>query len=85
MSVNEANHIGETVVDRETEQGSNEEVEVYQMPEGGWVCFHCNEAFTTRETAAEHFGNGDYESEIPLCIEAATTEQHQLMLTNREM
>src|SRR6185369_16365876 len=55
------------------------------MPDGAWVCFHCNEAFTTRETAAEHFGNGDYEAEIPLCIEAATTEQRQLSLTNREM
>lgn len=80
-----AKNIGDAVVDRETEQGVNTEEETYPMPQGGWTCFHCNEVFTTRETAAEHFGNGDYETEIPLCIEAATTEQRQLILTNREM
>jgi len=48
-------------------------------------CFHCDELFTTRESAAEHFGSGNYESEIPLCVEAATTDQRALILTNREL
>lgn len=50
-----------------------------------WRCFHCDEVFTTREAAAEHFGNGDYEAEIPLCIQAATTEQKELILLNRDL
>ena len=50
-----------------------------------WRCFFCDEVFTTRKLAAEHFGSGDYESETPLCVEAATTEQKQLILTNREL
>lgn len=50
-----------------------------------WRCFHCDEVFTTREAAADHFGAGDYEAETPLCIEAATTEQKELIRTNREM
>lgn len=67
---------------RETEGNETQE---HPVPTCGWVCFHCNEVFTEREAAAEHFGNGDYETEIPLCVEAATTEQKQLILTNREM
>jgi hypothetical protein len=50
-----------------------------------WRCFHCDETFHTKEAAAEHFGSGNYESELPLCIEAATSEQSALILTNREM
>lgn len=50
-----------------------------------WRCFHCDEVFRTRKAAAEHFGSGQYEAETPLCVEAATTEQRQLILTNREM
>ena len=50
-----------------------------------WRCFHCDEVFRTRKAAAEHFGEGNYEAEIPLCVEAATTEQKALTLTNREM
>jgi hypothetical protein len=50
-----------------------------------WRCFHCDEVFTDHESAADHFGDGDYEDETPLCIVAATTEQKQLILTNREM
>lgn len=60
------------------------EIEVEQST-GPWLCFHCDELFTDRDAAAEHFGDGEYESEIPLCIQAATTEQKQLILTNREM
>ena len=52
---------------------------------GPWTCFHCDEVFADRESAAEHFGNGNYEAETPLCIEAATTEQKELIRTNREM
>lgn len=52
---------------------------------GPWLCFHCDELLTTRKAAAEHFGDGEYERETPLCIEAATTEQRQLVLTNREI
>lgn len=50
-----------------------------------WRCFHCDEVFTTKEAAAEHFGEGNYEMEMPLCIEAATGEMKALVLTNREM
>lgn len=50
-----------------------------------WRCFHCDEVFTTKETAAEHFGLGNYEMEMPLCIEAATSEMKAVVLTNREM
>jgi len=50
-----------------------------------WRCFHCDEVLRTRKAAAEHFGEGNYEAEIPLCVEAATTEQKALILTNREM
>lgn len=50
-----------------------------------WRCFHCNEIFTDKEKAAEHFGSGNYELDIPICIEAATTEMKTLVLTNREM
>lgn len=56
-----------------------------QTAELPWRCFHCDEVMETRESAAEHFGNGNYECEMPLCIEAATTEQKALVLTNREM
>lgn len=50
-----------------------------------WRCFHCDDVFTTRKQAAEHFGDGNYEVEIPPCVEAATIEQKALILTNREM
>jgi hypothetical protein len=50
-----------------------------------WRCFHCDEVFHDREPAAEHFGEGNYELEVPLCIEAATAEMKALVLTNREM
>jgi hypothetical protein len=50
-----------------------------------WRCFHCDEIFTERAAAAEHFGEGNYEGEMPLCIEAATSEMKALVLTNREM
>jgi hypothetical protein len=50
-----------------------------------WRCFHCDEVMETPEAAAEHFGNGNYECEMPLCIEAASAEQKALVLTNREM
>lgn len=49
-----------------------------------WRCFHCDEVLTTRESAAEHFGEGDYEYEPPLCVEAATTDKRELVLKNRE-
>jgi len=54
-----------------------------------WRCFHCKEVFTTEvftteESAAEHFGNGDYEDEPPLCIEAATAEKRELVKQNRK-
>jgi hypothetical protein len=48
-----------------------------------WRCFHCDEVLTTRESAAEHFGDGDYEYEPPLCVEAATTDKRKLVLDNR--
>lgn len=54
-------------------------------PRKHWRCFFCDEVFRTRKAATEHFGTGDYESEPPLCIEAATTELRQLVLTNREL
>lgn len=50
-----------------------------------WRCFHCDEVFTTRKGATGHFGTGNYEDELPLCIVAATTEQTALILTTREM
>jgi hypothetical protein len=50
-----------------------------------WRCFHCDEIFTDKSAAAEHFGEGNYECEMPLCIEAATSEMKALVLTNREM
>ncbi|HEV2747743.1 MAG TPA: hypothetical protein VGW34_10660 [Allosphingosinicella sp.] len=53
--------------------------------EGPWRCFHCGEVCTTKEAAAEHFGEGNYEMEMPICIEAATSEMKALVLTNREM
>ena len=30
--------------------------DTYPIPEGGWVCFHCGERFTTEGTAEDHFG-----------------------------
>ena len=56
-----------------------------KKPRKTWRCFHCDEVFKSRKAAAEHFGEGNYEAEIPLCVEAASTEQKQLILTNREM
>lgn len=50
-----------------------------------WRCFHCGDVFTDPALAAEHFGDGNYEAEMPICIEAATTEQRELVKTNREM
>lgn len=50
-----------------------------------WRCFHCDELLLTREGAAEHFGDGNYEGDMPLCIEAATSELKALVLTNREI
>jgi hypothetical protein len=50
-----------------------------------WRCFHCNEVFTTRESASEHFGDGDYEDEPPVCLEAATTDKRKLVSTNRKV
>lgn len=50
-----------------------------------WRCFHCDEVFFERDKAREHFSLGNYEAEMPLCVEAATTEQKALVLTNREM
>lgn len=74
MSVNENQNLGAAVEDGETERSS-----------GPWRCFHCDEEFTDREAAADHFGAGEYEEETPLCIEAATTEQKELIRTNREL
>lgn len=28
----------------------------YEIPEQGWVCFHCGARFMTPHSAAEHFG-----------------------------
>ncbi len=28
----------------------------YTMPNGGWICFHCGERFTTFGAAQDHFG-----------------------------
>lgn len=64
------------------EQETTKEAEVSTGP---WRCFHCDEEFTDRETAADHFGAGEYEDETPLCIEAATAETKDLIRTNREM
>jgi hypothetical protein len=50
-----------------------------------WRCFHCDETFHTKEAAAEHFGDGNYEMEMPVCIEAATTEMKAAVITMREM
>ena len=60
------------------------EIELMEPPTV-WRCFHCDEVLETREAAAEHFGDGNYEGEMPLCIEAATSEMRALVLTNREM
>lgn len=61
------------------------EIERKTMGKKSWRCFHCDEVLITREAAAEHFGNGDYEDEPALCVEAATTDLQKLVLTNREM
>lgn len=50
-----------------------------------WRCFHCGEVFTDPALAAEHFGDGNSEADMPICIEAATTEQRELVKTTREM
>jgi hypothetical protein len=50
-----------------------------------WRCFHCDEVFATKDAASDHFGDGNYEGDMPLCIEAATSEMQALVLTNREM
>jgi len=50
-----------------------------------WRCFFCDEVFRTRKAATEHFGAGDYESETPLCVEAATTAKRKLVLKSREL
>lgn len=53
--------------------------------EGPWRCFHCGEICVTREAAAEHFGEGNYEMEMPLCIEAATLEMKEFALHLRQL
>lgn len=53
--------------------------------EADWRCFHCDEHFTDHKAAAEHFGNGNYEGETPICIEAATSDLKTLVATNRSM
>ncbi len=30
--------------------------ETHTMPVAGWCCYHCGETFTTRGSAADHFG-----------------------------
>lgn len=44
----------------------------YPVPPHGWTCFHCNEVFTTRETALEHFGPMPISD--PLCIDLIKRE-----------
>lgn len=48
-----------------------------------WRCFHCNELFTDREEAEEHFGP-DCMDDTP-CIEAKTADLVKLITTNREL
>lgn len=50
-----------------------------------WRCFHCDDVFTSREEAAEHFGDGDYEDETPVCIAAATTDKRKLVIEARKI
>lgn len=50
-----------------------------------WRCFHCDEVFEAPEAAKQHFGDGNYEREEPVCIEAATTELKTLVITMREI
>lgn len=38
---------------------------MFETPKHGWTCFHCNETFTDRWSALNHFG-GD-EGKIPAC------------------
>lgn len=66
-------------------QGRGGMSDVAEIAKGPWLCFHCGELCETHEAAAEHFGEGNYEMEQPLCIEAASTEMKTLVLTNREM
>lgn len=46
-----------------------------------WTCFHCNESFTNRSEAAEHFGL-DFE-ETPACV-AILTEGEKAIVANRQ-
>lgn len=39
--------------------------EMTAEPVVNWRCYHCNEVFTSRESASEHFGRNEYS--YPIC------------------
>lgn len=39
-----------------------------------WLCFHCDESFTDREAAREHFGESRFG--VPLCQEPRVGDWH---------
>ncbi len=47
-----------------------------------WRCFHCDELFTTRQAAQDHFGLD--ELELPGCVQVLTETERALVADRRE-
>ena len=48
-----------------------------------WRCFHCDELFTDRQCAADHFGISELDGP-PVCVVAATEEQRAIIEDRRD-
>ena len=47
-------------------------------------CFFCDEVFTNRRTAWEHFGEQNCESDVPACVDPLRTDEKARMTALRE-
>lgn len=49
-----------------------------------WRCFHCDEVFTDRQSAWEHFGEENCTTDVPACIDPLRTDEKARMKELRE-
>lgn len=47
-----------------------------------WTCFHCDETFTERQAAQDHFGL--HECELPACVQKLTEGEKAIIEDRRE-
>ena len=49
-----------------------------------WRCFHCDEVFTDKRAAWEHFGDTGCVSDVPACVDPLRSDEKQRLTELRE-